>query len=429
MEKRRPDLIPEDTPEKSRILEMGREVDDFSRKLFPEGVEVGGYNQEGWQNTQKFMADGAKILFQPTVVADELTCRADIVEKDRDGWTINEVKAATRVKKEYPYDVAFQRICFENAGIKIGETNLIHINNQYIRQGEVEPEKLFTPEDITDAVSEKISEVKRLIPMALEVLKRREEPDKKLLASCPNPKTCEYLKIYLESIGQKLETQKIEEVTDAAGINEKLAELKYPLYFLDYETYSSAIPPFDGTRPYQNIPFQYSLLVRDQPGAAVRPTEFLARRFENPIPALLSQLRHDFGPQGSVIVWNESFEKGCNEEMARMEPEFADFLKSVNDRVFDLMIIFKLKNQLYTRNVFQKSASLKKVLPVICPELSYESLEIQEGAVASALWPVLTDSETFEAEKEKLADDMLIYCKRDTEAMVCILDQVNKEIQ
>ncbi len=429
MAKHRPELIPEDTPEIRRVLEMGREVDDFSRKLFEGGVEVKGYNQEGWENTQKLVADGAKILFQPTVVADTLTCRADILEKSKNTWILNEVKGATTVKKEYPYDVAFQRVCFENAGIKLDQTNLIHINNQYVRQGEIEPKKLFTTEDITDIVLDKVDEVKKLIPIALEVLGRSEAPDEKFLSSCPNSTRCQYLKIYLESIGQKAKERLIEETTDAAGISEKLAELTYPLYFLDYETYGSPIPPFDGTRPYQNIPFQYSLGIKDTPDAEIRYMEFLARAFENPVPALLAQLKHDIGNKGSVIVWNESFEKGCNDEMGRMEPHYADFLKAVNNRIFDLMIIFKLKNQLYTRNAFQKSASLKMVLPAICPELAYDDLAIHEGSTASASWPVLTSPKTSETEKEKLASDMLTYCKRDTEAMVCILDTLEREIK
>lgn len=428
MSKHRPDLIPDDTPEVRRILEIGREVDEFSRKLFKGGAEVKGYNQEGWQNTKKIMAGDAKTLFQPTVVADELTCRADIVERDRDGWTINEVKAATTVKKEYPYDVAFQQICFEDANIKVSATNLIHINNQYIRKGEIKPKELFISEDISDAVSEKMPEVKQLIPLALNVLKRREEPDQKMLDLCPNPKACEYLKIYLQSIGRKFEEPKIEETTDVAGISEKLAELQYPIYFLDYETYASAIPPFDGTRPYQNIPFEYSLHIRDNPGAELRHSEFLAERFEDPTSSLISQLKRDIGPSGSVMVWNESFEKGCNDEMARMHPEYTDSLKSVNDRIFDLMIIFKLKNQLYTRNAFQRSASLKKVLPVICPELAYNDLAIQDGAEASAYWPVLTSDKTLDTDKVQLKNNMLKYCKRDTEAMVCILEKLKQEI-
>lgn len=429
MAKHQPELLPKDTPEKRRILEMGREVDDYSRKLFAGGVEVEGYNQEGWQNTQKVMASGATTLFQPTVVAGELTCRADIFKKDRDGRIINEVKAATRVKTEYPHDVSFQRICFENAGIKIADTNLIHINNQYIRKGGVDPKKLFISEDITDVVLEKIPETKKLIPLALKVLERDKVPDEKFLALCPNPRTCEYLKIYLESTGQKPGLLYIKPSTDYIGIKEKLSELKYPFYFLDYETHSSAIPSFDGTRPYQNIPFQYSLIAVESPGAEPEYSEFLARSFENPVPELLSQLKKNLGPKGSVIVWNQSFEMGCNEEMARMEPTYANFLENTNSRVFDLMVIFKFKNQLYVRNEFQKSASLKKVLPIVCPELSYESLVIREGGEASLSWLVLTDSKTSESDKNKLAKNMLEYCKRDTEAMVCILKKLWEEIK
>ena len=429
MAKHRPELLPEDTPEKRRILEMGREVDDFSRKLFKGGIEVEGYNQEGWQNTQKIIADGAKTLFQPTVVAGELTCRADILEKDGEGWAINEVKMATSVKKEYPYDVAFQQICFENAGIKVAGTNLIHVNNKYVRKGEVDPQKLFISEDIADAVFKKTPETKELIPLALEVLENPEAPNEKFLALCPNPRTCEYLKIYLESIGQKLEALEIEPSTDYAGIKERLSELKYPLHFLDYETHSSAIPSFDGTRPYQNVPFQYSLIVIEKPEAEPKYFEFLARKFENPVPGLLAQLKQDLGPKGSVIVWNESFEKGCNEEMARMEPTHADFLQNVNSRVYDLMLVFKFKNQLYIRSEFQKSASLKVVLPVVCPGLSYKTLAIQDGGEASSSWPVLTNPKTPISTKNQLAKDMLEYCKRDTEAMVCILNKLWEEIK
>jgi hypothetical protein len=216
---------------------------------------------------------------------------------------------------------------------------------------------------------------------------------------------------------------------DPIGIKKELAKLKYPLYFLDYETYGPAIPSFDGTRPYQNTPFQYSLLIQEKPGAPIRENEFLARTYENPVPALLAQLKQEIGPKGSVIVWNASFEMGCNDEMARMEPSYAKFLKEVNDRVFDLMLIFKFRNQLYTKSEFQKSASLKKVLPVLCPELSYESLAIQEGGEASASWPILTSDQIPESERAKLAQDMLEYCKRDTHAMVCILERVERDIK
>jgi len=464
--KHRPELIPEDTPETERIFAMGREVDDLARDLFPGGIEVKGYNREGWQNTQKIIQGPASILYQPTVVAGDLSCRADILTKSKGGkgWDLNEVKMATSVKREYPYDVAFQRICFENAGIHIARTNLVHINNQYIRQGDIEPKKLFTTEDITDAAYKKTPQTKESIEKALVVVERRETPDAELLGSCPLPRSCEYIQYYCEGIPEIysiisalppkhlltllerkiLDPKKIptdilksvgykpeEEFTqiDPAGIKKELAQLKYPLYFLDYETYGLAIPPFDGTRPYQNIPFQYSLLTQEKKNAPIRETEFLARTYENSVPALLAQLKQEVGPKGSIVVWHASFEMGCNNEMARMEPSYVDFLQAVNDRIFDLMLIFKRNRELYTKSEFQKSASLKKILPVLCPELSYESLAIQEGLEASASWPVLTSDKIPESEKVKLAKDMLEYCKRDTYAMVCILERVEKDIK
>ncbi len=464
LKKYRPELIPENTPETRRILEMGREVDLLSRELFPGGIEAEGFNYEGWKNTKKLMDDGAKIIFQPTVVAGALTCRADILTKSRSGWDLHEVKMATTVKDEYPYDTAFQRLCFDRAGIKISRVNLIHINNKYVRRGEINPQKLFVSEDITDEARAKIPEVEELIGKVFAMLKRKDAPDVELLKSCPNPKKCEYIGYYcdgfpklhkiaskfppelllalleraafdhkkipadiLKSIGYKPEVgfSKI----DAPAIRKELECLKYPLYFFDYETYSAAIPPFDGTRPYQQVPFQYSLLIQDEPGAKIRHVEFLAREFKYPVAALLAQLKRDIGAKGSVITWNASFEKGCNDEMARMEPKDADFLKTVNGRIFDLMFIFKFKRQMYVKSEFQKSASLKKVLPVICPELSYKSLAIQEGGQASASWPVLTGGEITEKEKTRLAKDMLAYCKRDTEAMVGILEKLEKEIK
>ncbi len=161
----------------------------------------------------------------------------------------------------------------------------------------------------------------------------------------------------------------------------------------------------------------------------MRHTEFLATKFENPVPELLAQLKRDIGPAGSVLVWYESFEKSRNVEMAKMMPEYADFLGDVNERIFDLYDIFKIKNEIYADSEFQGSASLKAVLPVLCPELSYESLEIQEGGTASASWPILTGDETPVAEKKQLENDMLAYCKRDTEALVGILKRLYEDIK
>lgn len=463
--KYRPELLPEITLDLQRRFAMGNEVDILAKELFPGGVEIRGYNKEGWENTQKAIKSGASILFQPTVIAGELSCRVDILCKNKDNsWDINEVKMATKAKPEYVYDVGFQKICFERAGIKIRKTNIIHINNQYIRHGDIEPEKLFATDDITEDMNKNLPETEEGIKEALKVVKIKDEPSLELINGCSNPKSCEYLECYcngikgVQSLAKDIQPKHLlallnreilnpkkigQSVLDAAGyvppekftkidafaIKKEFEKLKYPLHFFDYETYGSAIPPFDWTRPYQQIPFQYSLIVKDSPTSSVRHYEFLARKFKDPVPELLAQLKKEIGPNGSVIVWYAPFESGRNKEMSEMEPDFADFLGDVTSRIFDLLLIFKHKNQMYIKSEFNKLASLKIVLPVLCPELSYENLAIQGGGDASSSWPILTSDKTTAKEKEKLAKNMLAYCERDTEAMVGILDKVLEDIK
>lgn len=465
LSKYKPELLPEVTPDLQRRFDMGNEVDALAKKLFPGGIEIQGYNREGWENTQKAIKGGAKILFQPTVIAGDLTCRADILTKNKNGsWDINEVKMATSAKDEYVYDVGFQKICFEKAGIEIRKTNIIHINNKYIRHGEIDTDKLFISEDITDEMNKYLPETEEGIKAALKVIKIKDEPSLELINGCNNPKRCDYLECYcggvkgIQSIAKNIQPKHLlamlnrnlvdykkipdsvlesiafepeKEFTeiDAPAIKKEFEKLEYPLYFFDYETYGSAIPQFDGTRPYQQIPFQYSLMIKDSPDAPVRHKEFLHRKFENPVSELLKQLKGDIGTKGSVIVWHAQFESGRNIEMADMMPEFAEFLMSLNRRMFDLMLIFKFKNKMYTKSDFHGLASLKIVLPVLCPELSYETLAIQAGGDASSSWPILTNSQIPEKERSELEKNMLIYCKRDTEAMVGIMDKVLEDIK
>ena len=209
LSKHAPELLPEITPELERTFASGNEVDVLSRKLFTGGFEIKGYNQDGWENTKKAMAEGKEILFQPTAVADPITCRADILTKtpsadsgqakEGDSWDINEVKMSGSFKEEHIDDVGFQQICFEAAGIKIGRTNLIHINTDYVRHGEIEIKKLFTSEDITDEVNKKLPEIKEEIKKALLIMNIKDRLDLRVIEGCNNPKKCEYLECYCKS--------------------------------------------------------------------------------------------------------------------------------------------------------------------------------------------------------------------------------------
>ncbi|MFH0923612.1 MAG: DUF2779 domain-containing protein, partial [Candidatus Falkowbacteria bacterium] len=209
---------------------------------------------------------------------------------------------------------------------------------------------------------------------------------------------------------------------DKPAIKAEIAKYEYPLYYLDYETNAPGIPIFDGYRPYQRMTFQYSLHVQEKLGGEVKHYEYIADKDEDPSPGLAESLSKLIGPKGSVIAWYKSFEAGCNTEMGERYPEYVNFFNDINSRLLDLMEFFS--NGYYVDKGFFGSASLKKVLPVFVPHLSYNELNIQEGMAASDSWPILIGSDLDEQEKKDLKNDMLKYCELDTFALVKILEKL-----
>jgi hypothetical protein len=214
---------------------------------------------------------------------------------------------------------------------------------------------------------------------------------------------------------------------DKAGIKKELEQIKYPIYYLDYETYGSAIPVFDGYRPYQNIVFQYSLHIQESADSELKHFEFLFNKNGDPTREMAESLRELIGEKGTPIAWNMGFEQDCNEGMAERDNEFKDFFENVNDRMYDLMSIFK--KELYIHKDFYGSASLKKVLPAVVPSLSYKELGIQEGMLASNSWYEMIKPETSEGRKKEIYNDLLEYCELDTLAMVEILKELRRVVK
>lgn len=460
--KQRPDLVPPTDPALQRIFDEGNVIDAWAQKLFPNGVNVDGFGKPAAENTKKAIANGATVLLQPTFMTAKLSCRGDILTKNNDGsWDIYEVKSSTDVKQDHITDVAFQRICIEEAGIRISRTFLVHVNNRYVRNGEIDPEQLFTRVDITHEVENMMPMAKKEIPRALAVLDWDKVPRLLHVMSCNDPAECEFLACYFSelngddkySIAASLPKEKLvaflerglikldqvpadvmaelgdiklpdtkSEPTlliDKNAIKSDLDSLQYPLYFLDYETFFPAVPLFDGYRPYQHAVFQYSVHVVREPGAEPEHYEFLADELKDPAPMVAESLKKHIGDTGSVIVWNARFEAARNAEIGEHLPELADFMAEINNRIYDLMMI--VKKGYYVDSRFGGSASIKRVLPVVCPELSYNDLAIHEGGTASASWATLTNVAIPPEQKEQLRKDMLAYCGLDTYAMVALL--------
>lgn len=447
------------------IIETGNEVELVARKLFPEGKLIEGRGIEAQRLTQDCLSKHEPILFQPAFSQEGFFAAVDILKFDpvSNHHAIFEIKATSDIdEKVHLFDLAFQVVLLRRMGLEINEIGLIHLDPEYKRFGALNIQNLFKVEDVTAEVEELIEGVSSQMIEALSYLSQEAEPK----GSCcciykgrsnhcstfkhSNPDIPEYsihdiarigsskkklielvdMSIFhLHEIPEEVKLSEIQKnqldthlsgkvIRKIAEIQEELENLVFPLYFLDYETFPAAIPRFNGFSPYQQIPFQYSLHVLEAPESEPQHFQFLFTDSSDPSLELAESLQENIGATGSVIVWNKSFECGINEALGGRVLLKKAFLQSVNDRVFDLMDIFK--KQYFVHKDFRGSTSIKRVLPVVAPELSYKDLEICEGGTASQSWNRLTTSEMSAEEKLKIAEDLRKYCERDTYAMYVI---------
>jgi hypothetical protein len=206
---------------------------------------------------------------------------------------------------------------------------------------------------------------------------------------------------------------------DKEEIGGFLNTLIYPLYFLDYETVFPAIPRFDNTRPYQQIPFQYSLHIQEKKDGKLRHVEFLHTDVIDPRPDFIKSLIDNCGDKGSVIVYNQSFESGIYNQLALDFPEYSDRIDNITQRMVDLLVPFRSR-WLYHPDM-KGSASLKSVLPAFVPELNYDNLAIGDGGTASQSYLCCITGNSSEKERIQIFQDLKDYCYQDTLAEVKLL--------
>ena len=480
------------------IIETGNEVEREARKLFPRGILIEGRDEAAIEATKKLSLGSeapkweprSQVIFQPAFKKDlpdkagGFFAAIDILEYDSENQSYNiyEVKASNETKPSvHLYDLTFQYILLKDCGLKIKSANLMHLNSEYVRQGELDLDKLFISDDLTEQVKEIEEEVRAEMNRALKYVSQDKEPAgncdclyKGRSKHCTtfghsNPEVPEYsihdiarfglskAKLHelinseifhIKDIPEKIKLSSIQQnqvdahildrvLIDKMKISEELSKLSYPLYFLDYETFPCAIPRFDGFSPYQQIPFQFSLHVVESRSSASGPSsgsrtswepkhfEFLYTENSDPSPDFAETLKKYIGASGSVIVWNKKFEGKINEQVGERLPEYQAFMADINSRAYDLMDIFS--KQYYVHKDFRGSTSIKYILPVLAPELSYKDLAIQEGGTASQAWDkiIKLGSEASKesgslASRDKLAHDLREYCKLDTYAMYAI---------
>ncbi|ARU00881.1 DUF2779 domain-containing protein [Yoonia vestfoldensis] len=435
----------------------------FLVKLADEGYEVEAYAKKA---VSQYSDAGAYNFQRDFLTSDGLYARCDIVKSNPDGSVdIFEIKSSTSVKDDSSHshlkDAAFQVVTAQRAGERVGKVWIVHLNKGYVRSGDIDLNGLLTFADETVRVKALLHETQAEINTALGFL-RRETIDENSCScrylsranhcdsfdyfnpSIPKPSIYSLPRLFGEKLAAFVDEGRFDlasicpnEVStqqslivkahnegnpfvDKVEIRAFFAQLKYPLHFLDYETFLSAVPIIDGYGPQEQLPFQFSLHVLQEDGR-LEHSEYLADRPMKP-DDLVKALRDAIQPTGSVFAWNKGFENTQNKNMGKQLPHAKDFLLDVVDRTVDLMDIFKTG---YVDVGFDGSTSIKKVLPVLIPELSYQNLKVKDGGEAMEAWGkmiALTES----AEKNKMRQSLLEYCKLDTLAMVRIYQFIDR---
>ena len=459
------DQIPAPDEAIQAIFDQGTEVGELARQLFPGGVLVA----PGIINPDEVIAQTQKAiqkrqpLYEAAFLFNGGYARADILVPVSGGaWDLIEVKSTTSLKEEVHLpDIAFQAYVLASAGIKLRKCFLTHINNEFVRHGAIDPHQLFTLEDVTKQVSVLSREVEEQLDAMQRVIGAKEHPEIQIGSYCDNPYPCplhdhcwsflpEASVFTLYRAGKKSFTllkqgiQHLEKIpadfalTDNQSIQRAallagrahvdrpalavfLQQIEYPASFLDFETFGTAIPLFDGTSPYQQIPFQFSLHILRSENAKPEHRQFLAEGTADPRPELMHQLRDALPETGSVVAYNASFETGRLKECCELLPEFKPWLRKVMPRIVDLLLPFRGFRYYHPQQ--HGSASMKAVLPALTGK-GYEHLAIQEGGAASREFLRVTFGNVADEERQRVRKDLEAYCGMDTKGMVQIVREL-----
>ena len=458
-----PDEIPSPDEATQAIFDQGHLVGDYAKKLFPNGVEVDhtGSFEEGLKSTKELISRRVPI-FEAALTYKQCYARADILEPvGEDEWNLIEVKSSTELKDVNYHDIGFQYYLYSGAGLKINKCYLMCIDNTYIRKGEIEPRKLFKKIDVTEAIKSTYSKtIEANMAEMVKTIANDTYPEIGIGAHCCDPYECPLIEkcwsflpernAFLLYKNKKLPMALIQEdilelaqIPESLKLNEKnriqvdcektgkphidqkkikefLDTVQYPAYYMDFETFASAVPLFDDSRPYQQIPFQFSVHVVKKKGASPEHYSYLADGRHDPRPEFMAKLREVIGTKGSVIAYNAAFEIGKLKECALLLPKFKKWVESIEDRIVDLLKPFRAFAYYHPNQ--NGSCSIKKVLPVLTGK-SYDNMEIGDGGTASAEYCKITFTEDNQ-DKTKVRNLLEEYCGLDTMGMVDIVNKL-----
>ena len=456
------DQLPEPDEAAQAIFDQGHRIGDLAKLLHPGGIEIdwSAGHEAGIAQTQAAVAE-RKPIFEAGFEHRNTHARADILKPSANGkWDLIEVKSSTKVKEEHLSDVAFQKHLYEGVGIRIGRCFVMHVNRMYVRMGDVDVRDLFTLTDVTREIEPFDAELPDEIARQLSVMSRSRAPQAVLGQNCSGCALYDECWAFLPErnvfslyqSGRKAfdlmaegivaiedipkdfpltPKQRIQVDCEKKGkpyvetqrIQAFLERLTYPLYFLDFETFMTAVPPFDGMSPYDQVPFQYSLHVHPSASEKATHYSYLSEGVVDPRPEVLSLLKKQTGNTGSIVAYNAIFEKNVLRSCVSRFPKYKAWLESALPRFVDLLIPFR--EFCYYHPAQNGSASLKNVLPALTGR-GYSGLEIADGQAASLRFLEMAFGNPEEATKMKIRKALETYCHQDTEGMIDIVKALQR---
>jgi hypothetical protein len=443
------------------IFETGAEIGRRAHLLFRGGVlaaEDGMRHEEAVARTQELLRnEGVPAIFEAAFTSDGVRVRVDVLERLVDGaWGLREVKSGTHVKDVHLDDVAIQQCVLEGAGLRVASAEVIHVDSTYIRGcDEIEWQRFFTRCDVTSEIALRLPQVPALVHGMHEALALRDPPSIEPSSHCWTPYGCEFwghctrdkpadwilhlprLRAARVAVLREAGIERITEIPEdfpvsalqarirevlrsgrtfiSPELDAALAGFGPPADYLDFETMNPAIPLYAGTRPYERIPFQWSLHRVDAQGGRTH-WEFLADGRTDPRRAFVTSLLKEVGGGTTPVLVYSSFEASVLAELAAALPDLAAELESLRTRLGDLYAA--VARHVY-HPAFGFSFSLKSVAPALVPGFGYDDLKgIADGGQASAAFRRIAAGECDSEEEARIRRQLLAYCQRDTLALV-----------
>ena len=459
-----PELADPVDPSQQALFDTGTAVGILARQLFPGGrlIDERYYEHSRAEaSTSGAIADPlVPAIYEAAFTFEGIRVRVDVLSRNSaDTFDLVEVKSSTSVKPEHIPDAAIQLHVVEGSRVPVRKIFLLHIDNSYIYEGgRYDLSKLFHLEDITDQARTFLASIPGSLVDMWEALRQDEAPKVEIGSQCTRPHQClfymycrqdtpehhiEQLPRTRPELLKKLPTTGILDIRQippdfpslsaiqervrnsvvtgepyiGSELSKSLSQATYPLHFLDLETFNPALPAYPRTRPYQVIPFQWSLHVRDSAGN-LSHASFLHDGDGDPRDALSTSLLEALGSEGTIVVYS-GYEQAVIKRLAEEFPRYGERLLAVCDRLFDLLAVVRTHHY---HPDFHGSYSIKAVLPALVPDMTYRNLEIQDGSNASVAFAQMIAPDTEEHERERIRNALLDYCQLDTLAMVRILD-------